>query len=135
MRIRRVVLGALEIERAEKRIGASLEAAPTVYLANEDDRAALEAEAGGDAEAFLADVCITSQTRIEAGEGPADAFRLEGEPGVAVVPARAEGRRCARSWKVLPDVGADPRYPDLSPRDADAVAAWDAAHGDAAHGR
>lgn len=41
---------------------------------------------------------------------------------------RAEGKKCARSWKVLPSVGSDPRYPDLSPRDAEAVAAWDAAH-------
>jgi isoleucyl-tRNA synthetase len=41
---------------------------------------------------------------------------------------RAEGRKCARSWRILPEVGADPRYPDLSLRDADAVAWWDARH-------
>ena len=39
---------------------------------------------------------------------------------------RAEGRKCARSWRILPEVGADPRYPELSLRDADAVAWWDA---------
>ena len=43
-------------------------------------------------------------------------------------PLRAEGHKCARSWRILPEVGTDPRYPDLSLRDADAVAAWDAAH-------
>ena len=38
-------------------------------------------------------------------------------------PLRAEGRKCARCWRVLPEVGADPRCPDLSLRDAeDAVA-------------
>ena len=46
---------------------------------------------------------------------------------VAVEPLKAEGRKCARSWRILPEVGSDPRYPDLSLRDADAVAAWDAA--------
>jgi isoleucyl-tRNA synthetase len=40
---------------------------------------------------------------------------------VAVRFARAEGRRCARSWRVLPEVGSDPDYPDLSLRDAQAM--------------
>ena len=60
------------------------------------------------------------------GEGPQDAFRLEEVSGVAVVPAMAEGQKCARSWKVLQDVGSDPDYPDLSARDARAVRQWDA---------
>jgi isoleucyl-tRNA synthetase len=46
---------------------------------------------------------------------------------VRVEPRKAEGRKCARSWRILPEVGQDPRYPDLSLRDAEAVAAWDAA--------
>ena len=50
---------------------------------------------------------------------------------MAVEPLRADGRKCARSWRILPEVGEDPRYPDLSLRDAEAVAAWDAAHGGA----
>ena len=41
-------------------------------------------------------------------------------------PKRAEGTKCARSWKVLPSVGSDPQYPDLSPRDAAAMREWDA---------
>jgi len=63
------------------------------------------------------------------GEGPAHAFRLPDVAAVAVEPLRAAGKKCARSWRILPEVGADPRYPDLSLRDADAVAWWDAAHG------
>ncbi|MDP3300158.1 MAG: hypothetical protein Q8M38_08680, partial [Phenylobacterium sp.] len=63
------------------------------------------------------------------GEGPAGAFRLADSPAVAVEPLRAQGRKCARSWRILPEVGDDPRYPDLSLRDAEAVAAWDAVHG------
>jgi len=115
-----VVTGALEIERREKRMGAALEAAPAVHLADPALLAALE---GLDA----AEVFRTSQASLIVGEGPADAFRLAEVPGVAVEPLRAQGAKCARSWRILPEVGSDPRYPDLSLRDADAVAAWDAA--------
>jgi isoleucyl-tRNA synthetase len=112
--IRAVVTGALEIERAQKRIGSSLEAAPLVFIADEALRAALD---GVD----FAEVCITSDITVEAGEGPADAFRLAEVPGVAVVSRRAEGRKCARSWRISPLVGADPDYPDVTPRDAAAL--------------
>jgi isoleucyl-tRNA synthetase len=70
----------------------------------------------------------TSQASLVAGEGPAGAFRLDGVGGVAVEPLRAQGRKCARSWRILPEVGQDPAYPDLSLRDADAVAWWDRVH-------
>jgi isoleucyl-tRNA synthetase len=69
----------------------------------------------------LAEICITSDIEIRAGEGPADAFRLDDVQGVAVVPQRAEGRKCARSWKISPLVGTDPDYPDVTPRDAQAL--------------
>ncbi|ACG79570.1 isoleucyl-tRNA synthetase protein [Phenylobacterium zucineum HLK1] len=117
-----VVTGALEVERREKRLGAALEAAPRVHVADADLLAAFE---GLDP----AEVFRTSQATLVAGDGPAGAFRLPEVPGVAVEPLKAEGRKCARSWRILPEVGQDPRYPDLSLRDADAVAAWDAAHG------
>ncbi len=113
-RIRAVVTGAIEIERAQKRIGSSLEAAPQVFIADESLRAALD---GVD----FAEVCITSDISIASGEGPADAFRLDEVPGVAVVPRRAEGRKCARSWRISPLVGADPAYPEVTPRDAEAL--------------
>ena len=60
------------------------------------------------------------------GEGPPDAFRLPDVKGVAVEVRLAEGRKCARSWKILPTVGDDPHYPDVSPRDARALREWDA---------
>ncbi|HSM40800.1 MAG TPA: class I tRNA ligase family protein, partial [Afifellaceae bacterium] len=118
--LRRVVTGALEIERQEKRIGSSLEAAPTVYVS---DDAIFSAMDGID----LAEIAITSQARLERGEGPDDAFRMPEVSGVAVVPGRAEGRKCARSWKILPEVGSDPDYPDISPRDAAAMRELEAA--------
>ncbi|MGH7023834.1 MAG: isoleucine--tRNA ligase [Caulobacteraceae bacterium] len=120
-RVTRVVTGALEIERRDKRIGGALDAAPAVHIAEPDLLAAFE---GLDA----AEVFRASQASLVAGDGPADAFRLPEVAGVAVEPRRAQGRKCARSWRILPEVGTDPRYPDLSLRDADAVAWWDARH-------
>jgi isoleucyl-tRNA synthetase len=58
-------------------------------------------------------------------EGPADAFRAPDIAGVAVVPGLAEGIKCARSWKILNTIGADPEYPDVSPRDAQALREWE----------
>ncbi|WP_420560999.1 isoleucine--tRNA ligase [Tepidicaulis sp.] len=117
--LRRAVTGALEVERREKRIGASLEAAPDVYVSRPE---LIEAMKGID----LAEISITSQAQLLEGEGPAEAFRLEDVPGVAVVPKRAEGQKCQRSWKILPEVGSVPDYPGLSPRDAEAVREYDA---------
>lgn len=119
--VRRVVTGALELERAAKRIGSSLEAAPLVYVADKELFAAL-------ADIDLAEVCITSAATLIAGEAPAQAFRLPEVGGVGVVPQRAEGRRCARSWKISPAVGSDPQYPDVTPRDAQALREWEALH-------
>ena len=112
--LRKVITGALEIERKEKTIGSSLEAAPKVYVADVD---LYVAQHGQD----MAEISITSDIDIIQGEGPAEAFRLDDVPGVSVVFARASGNRCARSWKVSPEVGSDADFPDLSPRDADAM--------------
>jgi isoleucyl-tRNA synthetase len=117
--VRRVVTGALEIERAGKRIGSSLEAAPVVYVSDPDLFAPL-------VDVDLAEVGITSAATLVEGEGPPDAFRLEDVRGVAVVPGLAEGTKCARSWKISPAVGSDPQYPDVTPRDAQALREWDA---------
>jgi isoleucyl-tRNA synthetase len=117
--VRRVVTGALELERAAKKIGSSLEASPVVYVA---DRAMLATLFDVD----LAEVCITSGYEIREDDPPAGAFTLPDVKGVAVVVERAVGRKCARSWKILPTVGEDPEYPDVSPRDARALREWKA---------
>ena len=116
--VRRVVTGALELERAQKRIGSSLEAAPLVYVSDPDLFAAI-------VDVDLAEICITSAATLVEGEGPAEAFRLDDVRGVAVVPDRALGKKCARSWKISESVGEDPQYPDVTPRDAQALREWD----------
>jgi isoleucyl-tRNA synthetase len=116
---RAVVTGALEVARRDKVIGAALEAAPRVFVKDDALRASLQ---GVD----FAELCITSGITIVDGDGPADAFRLPETAGVAVVIEKAPGVKCARSWKYFDPATADPRYPDITPRDAQAVAAWDA---------
>jgi len=117
--VRRVVTGALEVERAQKRIGSSLEAAPLVYMTDPELFAAL-------LDVDLAEVSITSAATLVEGEGPADAFRLPEVAGVAVQVALAQGKKCARSWKISESVGSDPAYPDVSLRDAQALREWEA---------
>ncbi|MGA2566826.1 MAG: isoleucine--tRNA ligase [Pseudolabrys sp.] len=116
--VRRVITGALEIERAQKRIGASLEAHPIVHIADED---LFEAVVGVD----LAEVCITSALTLRNVATSGDAFSLPDVAGVAVIPNLAEGTKCARSWKILTTIGADPEFPDVSPRDAKALREWE----------
>ncbi len=117
--VRSVVTGALEVERASKRIGSSLEAAPAVYVTDPDLMAGLE---GVD----MAEVCLTSAITVSDTQPPSGAFALPDEPGVGVVFKPAEGKKCARSWRITKDVGSDTRYPELSARDAAAVAELDA---------
>ena len=95
---RRVVTAALEVQRAAKVIGASLEAAPVVHVRDPQMLAALRA-------VQFEDVCITSDIVLTDDPSPAEAYRLPDVAGVGVVFARAEGDKCARCWKVLPDVG------------------------------
>ncbi|KAF0113303.1 MAG: isoleucyl-tRNA synthetase [Rhodospirillaceae bacterium] len=109
--IRRVITGALEGERAARRIGASVQAAPVVYVPA-TDRAVL---AGVD----LAEVAITSAITVVEGPAPAGAYGLADVPQVGVVPTLAEGEKCPRCWKILPEVGTEN---PLCVRCADAVA-------------
>ncbi len=122
--VRRVITGALELQRKDKNIGSSLEAAPKVYVADTDLYVALHGQ-------DMAEISITSGIEVLQNEGPSEAFRLDEVPGVSVVFARAEGTRCARSWKVTSDVGSDPDYPDLSARDAAAMRELDVLAGPA----
>jgi isoleucyl-tRNA synthetase len=113
--LRLSVTGAIEIARADKLIGSSLEAAPRVYLSNPEHLKALE---GVD----FAEVCITSDIAIEFGTPmPETAFRLPEAADVGVVVERARGVKCARSWRYFDPATASPDFPDVTPRDAQAL--------------
>ena len=117
--VRRVVTGALEVARRLEKgtkghIGSSLEAAPIVHITDSDLLKALDG-------LKMADICITSDIEITSNAAPGEAFTLDDVSGVSVVNAMAQGNKCARSWRVLPEVGSDPDFPDLSIRDANAM--------------
>ena len=110
---RRVVTGALEVQRTAKVIGASLEAAPVVHVADTAILAALRS-------VDFADLCITSALNLTADLEPDEAFRLPEVPGVGVVFEKALGHKCERCWKVLPDVGTH-KHPGTCKRCNDAL--------------
>src|SRR5262249_44512357 len=111
--LRRVVTGALELERAAKRLGSSLQAHAEVVA----DPAHVAAFAGID----LAEICITSSGTLRSGAMPEGAFTLPDVPGVAVLITAAAGDKCQRCWRVLPEVGSVAAHPELCRRCADAV--------------
>jgi isoleucyl-tRNA synthetase len=119
-RVRGAVTGALEVARREKTIGAALEAHPDVFVPDGKLRALI-------ASVDFAELCITSGVAIIDGEGPPDAFRAADAAGVAVHVRRATGVKCARSWKYFDPATADPAFPDITARDAQAVREWEAA--------
>jgi isoleucyl-tRNA synthetase len=95
---RRVVTAALEVQRSDKVIGASLEAAPIVHVRDTDMLAALKL-------VNFEDICITSDITLTDTPRPDEAFRLPEVETVGVVFAKADGEKCQRCWKILPDVG------------------------------
>jgi isoleucyl-tRNA synthetase len=98
-KMRKSVLEAIEPLRASRELGSSLEAKPVIQTESDS-----VLSLGDD----LADICITSQIEVKQGTA-------------AVAIARAEGQKCARCWKILPEVGENPAHPDICPRCADAV--------------
>jgi len=114
--VRGVVTGALEVKRAEKQIGASLEAAPVVYVADAELAKLLETVG-------FADVCITSGLALKNGAAPEGAFSVAGIDGIGVVFAEADGQKCPRCWKYTTDTGAIAAHPDLCRRCGEAVEA------------
>ena len=111
--IRRVVTGALELARADKKIGASLQAHPVVHLTPER-RAMLD---GVD----LSEISITSGITFSEAPAANGAFTLAEIPGVAVLVNAAEGGKCDRCWQVLPEVGSHAHHPTLCNRCAGVV--------------
>jgi isoleucyl-tRNA synthetase len=111
--IRRAVTGCLERARADGTIGASLQAAPALHLpAAQMDLLSAEE---------WAELAIVSRLTRSSAPAPEGAFQHPDRPAVAVAFARADGEKCARCWRVLPEVGSVDAYPALCRRCADAV--------------
>jgi len=112
--LRRVVTGALELKRAAKEIGASLEASPILHVEDKNDAALFDGVS-------LAEIAITSGASVVVGAAPTDAFRSPDVRGAGVVFALAKGKKCARCWMVREEVGSHADHPDLCNRCHDVV--------------
>ena len=110
---RRVVTAALEIQRTDKVIGSSLEAGPIVHVRDADLLSLLKSVP-------FEDVCITSDVSLTNDPSPDEAFRMPEADGVTVVFEAAEGGKCQRCWKILPDVG-NHAHADTCKRCSDAL--------------
>ncbi len=114
--VRRVVTGKLELARAAKRMGSSLQAAPVIFADSRYEGVLRDVD--------WAEVCITSRVTIDelaAHVRHPDTFTLPEVPGIVVGFELASGAKCERCWKVLPDVGRHADHPTLCGRCADAV--------------
>ena len=98
--VRRVVTGAIEIERKEKNIGASLEAAPTIFIEDVSKFEIINKQ-------NFADICITSAVTLINKPFGKEAFTLEDTPGIGVIFKKADGIKCERCWKILEEVKSD----------------------------
>lgn len=94
--IRRVITGALEVERAAKTIGSSLQATVAVYVVHELADLLKSVD--------LAELSITSDASVIIAQYPSQAFTLEDVPDVGVIVNIANGEKCLRCWRVLPEV-------------------------------
>jgi isoleucyl-tRNA synthetase len=74
----------------------------------------------------LAEISITSRAEITTAAAPAGAFKLDDVAGAAVVFAKAPGAKCARCWRILPEVGKSAAHPHLCLRCEGAVKEHDA---------
>lgn len=108
---RRVMTAALEVKRAENKIGSSLQANLVIYD--------LTGQLPKDVD--WAEQSITSGIHILPEELPADAFMVPEIKGLGVVVETATGEKCSRCWKVLEEVGTHDVHQELCLRCADAV--------------
>ena len=114
---RRVLTGALEIARNEKMIGSSLAAHVNVYISEEWKKKLQGVD--------MTELAIVSSLTFHEGAASSGAFSLDDVKGISVVVSPANGSKCSRCWKVLPEVGLSEAHPDLCHRCEEAVEAYD----------
>ncbi len=111
--LRSVVTGAIEKKRAEKVVGSSLQATPTVYVKQADAELLKTID--------FSDICITSHLHISTDVAPVDAFTIAETPDVAVIVNVATGAKCERCWCVKDEVGKSKKHPTICVRCETAV--------------
>jgi isoleucyl-tRNA synthetase len=103
--LRRVITGALEVERSAKTIGSSLQASVAIYVTPKMAEVLKSLEMN---DTNLAELSITSGAQLIIAQPPAEAFTLEDVAGAGVIVTIASGQKCSRCWKVLEEVAQSP---------------------------
>jgi isoleucyl-tRNA synthetase len=93
--VKKVVNAAMEIKRADKKIGSSLEADVKVHL--DDDYLNLVKDLD------LSEYFITSSAEAKKLINGNDYFELKELKGIKVSVKKAEGEKCPRCWKIFPE--------------------------------
>ncbi|MFP4198371.1 MAG: isoleucine--tRNA ligase [Halanaerobium sp.] len=115
--LRKDVSKALELARADKKIGNSLEAMVELKAADEKQQQLLEAEIGQ-----LADLFIVSQAELNDELQAENAHQGE-ESSVLVRVSEAKGEKCDRCWKYDETVGELEEHEDICQRCAEVIEA------------
>jgi isoleucyl-tRNA synthetase len=113
LEVRSLVMVELEAMRAAKTIGKSLEASIAVIATQGSDEALILRKY----ESSLAEFFNVSQATVQTVGATKDAKAVLIEAKVA------DGAKCGRCWRVVPDVGSDARWPEVCTRCSDALEA------------
>lgn len=115
--VRSSVTKALELKRAEKFIGASLEAKVTLHADSDELYAKLSAVSGDLAEVFI--VSAAEVVNNGDGEFKCEDPAFDGKLSFSV--EKASGSKCERCWSYSETVGANAEHPTLCKRCAEQI--------------
>ncbi len=117
LQVRGEATRALELARADKRIGHGLDAAVTLHATGQTYQQLVPFADS------LSTLLIVSAASIVDTPAPPEALKAETVPDLAVSVGIAPGEKCARCWVHDPAVGSDALHPDICPRCRGALAA------------
>jgi len=108
--VRDEALKALEVARAQKQIGHSLDANVTIIVPDSlyDDIYPYENE--------LRSLLIVSGAVLKKGEAPSGAYQSETVEGLSIQVKKAGGEKCERCWVYDPTVGSNTEQPTICTR-------------------
>jgi len=94
-KLKRLINGAIEIERRNKTIGSSLEASVILFINDDEKFNIVNNET-------VEQVAIISSIEIKKDNLPDDCYSLDDDKSIGVLVSRVDGKKCERCWKYYP---------------------------------
>jgi isoleucyl-tRNA synthetase len=91
-KLKRLINGAIEVERKNKTIGSSLEASVILFI-NDDKKINLVNNE------MVEQVSIVSKIEIKKEDSPQNCYTLDDDKSIGVLVSRVDGQKCERCWK------------------------------------